>query len=113
MSDTSCSDQQNDTSFVGLFLRIFWMVAGNMFLCLSVLSILKTGPYLSLIDIFYWVTVLLLIAARYIDIARFKGKTAEDKPATMGDWRRYVLTLLLIAFFSWLASHGVAYLLVK
>jgi hypothetical protein len=48
---------------------------------------------------------LLLLAARYADIRYFKGTTAEGKPSTLEDWRRYAFILVLSASVAWLTVH--------
>ena len=114
MTDVSHSNQQEKSSGVGaVFLRLFWMFLGNMVLGASALLIMQAGAYLSLIDILYWLTVPLLVAARYVDISWFKGSTAYGEPATMTHWRRYTVGLLLFAVGAWLAVHGAGYLVAK
>jgi len=114
MTDVSHSNQQEKDSGVGaLFLRLFWMVLGNMVLGVSALLIAQGGASFSLIDLVYWLTIPLLVAARYVDISWFKGNTAYGEPASMAHWRRYTVGLLLSAIGAWLAVHGAAYLLAK
>ncbi len=114
MTDVNHSNQREKISGVGaLLLRLFWMFLGNMFLGASALLIVQAGASLSLIDILYWLTVPLLVAARYVDISLFKGDTAYGEPATMTHWRRYTVGLLLFAVGAWLAVHGAGYLVAK
>jgi len=114
MADVSHSNQPEKTGGVGvLFLRLFWMFVGNMVLGVSALLIVQTGASFSPIDILYWLTVPLLVAARYADICWFKGATAYGEPASMAHWRRYTIGLLLFSAGAWLAVHGAGYLVAK
>jgi hypothetical protein len=114
MADVSHSNQQEKTGGVGLlFLRLFWMFLGNIVLGVSALLIVKAGASFSPIDILYWLTTSLLVAARYVDISWFKGDTAYGEPASMTHWWHYTIGLLLLAAGAWLAAHGAVYLLAK
>jgi hypothetical protein len=114
MIDVSHSNQQEKNSSVGgLFLRLFWMFLGNMVLGVSALLIVQAGASFSPMDILYWLTVPLLVAARYAEISWYKGVTAYGEPASMAHWRRYTVGLLLSAVGVWLTVHGAGYLFAK
>lgn len=114
MADASHPNQrEKNGGVVALFLRLFWMFLGNTVLGVSALMIVQAGASFSLIDILYWLTIPLLVAARYVDISWFKGDTAYGEPASMSHWRRYTVVLLLIAVGAWLAVHGAGYMLAK
>jgi hypothetical protein len=53
----------------------------------------------------------LCILARYLDIAYFHGETANGTPATMRDWRRYVVLLVLASLVIWITAHSLTYFL--
>jgi hypothetical protein len=59
----------------------------------------------SVLDIAYVTVVVALILARYIDITRLNRLTEDGKPATLGHWRRFVFTLLLISGAVWCLAH--------
>lgn len=88
----------------GCLLRLFWMVAGNLALFALVLSIFNQGGF-SLLDGAYWLVVVALAASRYIDIKRFAGLTVHGTPATLGDFRRYGIWLLIVATGLWIVVH--------
>jgi hypothetical protein len=87
----------------GCLLRLFWLFLGNVALALVAARILfRAEGLFSLLDAIYWSLVVLLIAARYADIRYCRGATAEGKPASLRDWRRYAWILLLSAAAVWL-----------
>ena len=98
-------DREHDSAS-GCLLRLFWLLLGNALLVIVALQILvrEWGGFSGL-DVAYWSVVLLLLAARYADVRYFKGTTAEGKPSTLGDWRRYAFILVLSAGAVWLAVH--------
>jgi hypothetical protein len=93
-----------------LVLRVFWMAFGNIALVLCAAFVSKgTAPVVA--DIAFFSVAISLIVVRYVDIALFAGDTAEGKPATIADWRRYALKLAVISSALWAlariaASHG-------
>jgi hypothetical protein len=100
-------DAQKSSGASGCLLRLFWMLFGH--LLLAVLGgLIAIEKELSLFDAAYWATVLGLIGARYLDIVRFGGSTAEGNPATMLHFRRFTGYLLGLASVAWLAAHGWA-----
>ena len=88
----------------GCLLRLFWMVAGNLALLALTLSIFNQGGF-SLLDGVYWFTVAGLAVARYIDVTRFAGLTAEGTPASLIHFRRYAIWLVIVATGLWILVH--------
>jgi hypothetical protein len=92
----------------GCMLRLFWMVIGNILLFLAALAILeRPSRMLGFADLFYWMTVACMLAARYIDIRHFDGRTADGQVATMANWRNYALWVCVAAIVLWLAAHAL------
>ena len=90
----------------GCLLRLFWLLLGNAVLVIVALQILiRVGGVFSGLDVVYWSVVALILAARYADIRYFKGTTAEGKPSTLEDWRRYAFILVLSAGVALLTVH--------
>jgi hypothetical protein len=85
------------------------MAAGNVALLALAWLIFQQHGF-SLLDGAYWAVVALVAGARHADIARFGGTTAEGAPATMRDFRRYALGLLLAAAALWGTVHVVGFL---
>ncbi len=85
---------------------------GNAILALCALVIIQERPdALSAADAVYWVTVVLLLAVRYADVAYLSGRTAHGEPATLAHWTRYAMVLLGGAAGLWIAAHVIAGLL--
>ncbi len=98
-------------NLVPLILRFFWMLAGNFALLLTCLYILNEGVrFLSWLDIFYGATLVLVLAARYVEIKVYQGRTADGEAATLSDWARYALILTAVAAAGWLLVHGINFL---
>ena len=96
------SEYQNPS---GCLIRLFWMGGGNLALVLIALWIYRSAGW-SLRDLLFGVIVLLLVVARYVDIVRFHGQTADaEGPATMTHWKRYSLTLVAIAVTLWAVAR--------
>jgi hypothetical protein len=103
------SDESGDTQRgVGTTIRIYWTLISNVALGILAIGISHRHSGINSLDAYYLITVVLLIAVRYCDIKYFTG--SSDKRATMADWRKYVLLLLLITGGMWLAAHGLSLL---
>jgi len=88
-------------------LRLFWMAFGNIALLLCAAFVAKgTAPVVT--NVVFFGVAIALIVVRYIDIAWFKGDTAEGKPATFADWRRYALKLTVVAVALWALARTAA-----
>jgi hypothetical protein len=84
----------------GFPLRIFWMLLGHaiVFLSLGVVLVDKL-PFPSVLDAVVWITVVLMIVARRVDIVRYRGTTATGEPATLAHWRGYTLNVIWVTAF--------------
>jgi hypothetical protein len=89
----------------GCLLRLFWILFGHLLLVALAGWIARRQGF-SAFDLAYWVTVAALVAARYTDITRFNGTTAEGEPATLDHFRRYAAYTVLIGAVIWLGVHG-------
>lgn len=93
----------------GCLLRLFWIVAGNAAIYLSLATIAATQPPLpSSLDFVVGISLVLMIAARWLDIARCGGRTISDEPATLHHWRRYVVILVSATLGAWSLAHLIA-----
>ncbi len=52
-------------------------------------------------SLLYWLTVGLIVGARYVDIRFYKGQTVDFAPANLGHWRRYTALLIPVALVLW------------
>jgi len=100
------------TSCLSVLIRIFWMMIGNMALGLfAAFIVINRIPYFSIHDFIYWIVVVMLITARYIDVKKMNGLTAEGEPATIVHWRRYTFLLILVSMSLWIISHLLVYVI--
>lgn len=91
----------------GCLLRLLWMGLGNVALVLTALWIYRSAGW-SIADILFAVIVLVLIGARYVDIVRYRGSTADgNEPATMAHWKRYALTVAAVAAALWVVARAL------
>lgn len=91
----SQNSQENEpTKFLPFFIRLFWMFFGNVALIFFVISITLRKTSI-IVDVAFWLMVIVLVSIRYVDIRWFKGQTSEAEPATLKDWRQYSILLLL------------------
>jgi hypothetical protein len=95
---------------MGAILRLWWMALGNGAFLFSAVYLAMSGQgwRLSLVDLTYWAAVVTLLGARFLDISWYRGSTSTGEPATMAHWRRYAVTLLLLAVGLWVGAHFVS-----
>ena len=105
MGDDRPEERPPETSLLGCLIPTFWMLIGNGILALSALAIAASETAFSTADVFYWLTVGSLLAARYADIQYFGGKTSEGKPATMAHYWRYSIILCVVSGILWIVAH--------
>ena len=99
-------------SIVGVLARVFWMLIGNGVLAISMISILlHEGSMFHAADLVFWVTIAALVLVRYLDIKFWGGLTAAGGPATIANWNRYAVVLLISSVGVWALSHMVNYLM--
>lgn len=94
----------------GCLVRLFWMALGNALLlaCAALVAKQKAWTF-SIVDGAYLAVVLLMIAARFVDISRFHGETTDGKPATMAHFKRFAVLLLLVGAGVWALAHSVSF----
>lgn len=114
------ADARHDTaraqsrSLFAAFLRLVWMLVGHVALLLVILLVaMETDGGLSGRDAIAAIIVLTTLAARYVDIARYGGETAEGAAATMAHFRAHLVRLLLGGGAALAAAHLVAHLLAR
>jgi len=97
----------------GCLVRVYWMLFGNAIMWFLLAFIVAKRPKLpSALDAIYWLTVLSLVVARFVDIRYHNGRTAYgDDPATLKHWWRYVVLLVIAAFGSWVGAYALGRLL--
>ena len=98
--------QQQFDPLSGCLLRFFWLVLGNLTLVIVAGRTLASSGAVYHLDLIYWSVVGLILAARFADIRYFQGATGEGRPASMTDWRRHAVYLLLVAGTAWGLIHA-------
>jgi hypothetical protein len=89
----------------GLVLRLAWFPAGHLALVIFALLIAQRGRF-SIFDGAYWLTIALILGLRWVDVSRFGGLTRDGDAATLRDWRRHVVLLVLIGGGIWSVIHA-------
>jgi len=95
--------QEPPSGCLSIAVRLTWIFGASL-LIFGAIYILRDDSS-GLADIVYWLIALGLVLARYVDIKYLKGQTSDNKPATLGHWRRYAAILV--------AAAGLLYLLAK
>ena len=97
-------------SHAGCLVHLFWMGAGNAILILCLFYIIHNHVRgLVLVDLGYWLTVVAMIAARWVDIRSYHGDTATGEPATLTHWRKYAVRLAVGTLVFWIIIHLLAW----
>jgi hypothetical protein len=98
----------HEPALAGLALRLFWMLFGHGIVFTSlVIIVVDELAYPAILDGVVWLTVVLMIAARRVDITRWRGTTASGEPATLAHWRRYSLALVGVTSAVFLVAHAL------
>jgi hypothetical protein len=96
-------------TLIGAVARLYWMLAGNAVVYLLALAIAQQEHQpTSTTDVVFGAAVVSLIL-RYLDITRLGGATAAAEPASLGEWYRYVVWLLLLSLTVWIIARAVAW----
>jgi len=96
-------------SGAGCLTRLYWMFLGNALLFFLFGILLQKHPrFPSFWDAGCLLTLASLVYVRYIDIAFFKGQTCDcNVSATLADWRKYSVFLVLGSVVAWLVVRFV------
>jgi hypothetical protein len=87
-------------------LRLFWMIAGNAIIFGSLATIVVNEiAFPAPIDVVVWLAVALTLAARHLDITRYQGTTGTGEVATLADWRRHAVILVLVTALGFVVAH--------
>ncbi len=107
--------QPEYSSGAGCLTRMYWMFVGNAFLAIAFGMLIDRRPkFPSLLDAACLFFLASLVAVRYIDVRHLKGENSDSSaPASMDDWRRYALFLVLGSVVAWLAIRFVVPVFMK
>ncbi len=89
----------------GCLLRLYWMIGGYLIAILCGVSIVNHHGDFSLVDLIYWLAILGILAARWVDIKRLGGTRADGQVATMRDWRTHAITTVVAGVIGWIVIH--------
>lgn len=93
---------REQASPAGCLLRLFWFFAGNMLLAfLGIQLFFRKSPSLSRLDLYFWLVMLSILAARYADVRYCEGATTDGQQATLQDWKQHAVTLIFCATLAW------------
>lgn len=107
MDTEPCQETGQSEKFetLGRMVRLTWKTLGSMLLfLLLVLIIIGSQFAVTILHVVFWIAVAGLISARYIDIKVFRGQTDDNEPATLKDWLRYSIGLIMASGFFWLLA---------
>jgi hypothetical protein len=100
---------QTETSTpLGRLVRLTWKTLGGLLLFLIlVLIIICSQGAVTVLHAVFWLVVAGLVVTRYVDIKVFHGQTSDNQPATLNDWVRYSVGLVMMSGFFWLLAHAI------
>ncbi|MDD4270828.1 MAG: hypothetical protein PHO07_05720 [Pirellulales bacterium] len=104
--DSNPNDRPAINTFGGLITRLTWFCLGPAAILLTLCGILSTGSgWATALDAIYFVFVGVVIWCRWTEQRSGRGATVYGEPTTWDDFRRYVKTLLLVAFGAWVLAN--------
>jgi hypothetical protein len=110
MPTTSAPEPKYDSLFELFTRRLYWFAVGPMLMILMLLGIFN-GERNQLIgfNIGYLVCLAGLPLSKWLDMRSGQAMTADGKPATWADFRKYVITALIIGIGAVLVANAWAY----
>ena len=83
--------------------RLFWMFGGvAALLFCAIYIVLRRATFV--VYLIYVIVTIGLIAVRFIDIKYLKGEKMNGERASLSNWRRYALMLLIFAGILYIVS---------
>ena len=93
----------------GCLLRLVWSIGGTAAIFLVLAMIIANKPPIpSSLDFIAGATLIVMLAARWLDITRCNGRTLGDEPATPRHWGRYAVLLVGSTLAAWSLAHWIA-----
>lgn len=94
----------------GCIVRFIWMILGPIALLGAAVAISgQSGLSASFRDALFWVIASAVLAIRYVDLTRLRGRAADGGPAAPSDWRRFAWGFAAGALLVWLLAHVLAF----
>jgi hypothetical protein len=106
--DKTARPQGDAKSDSGCLVKMGWTFGGPAILLWLVIRIALAPAWtLTAKDVTFWVVVGIVIALRYLDVRRFRGRTMDGDPATMHHVVRYAMGLVGGAALLWTLAQSV------
>jgi hypothetical protein len=98
-------------SGLGYLARFIWMLIGPAVAIISLMVMFQNqqGRFSSA-DTVLWCAIVACVGLRYLDISRLNGLKATGEPASIADWRRYAIVVVVVALAIWGIARRVAFL---
>jgi hypothetical protein len=101
-------DQVATTSLGIVGVHLLWLFIGPFALLLFLMNIARTGSgWLTGLDLGLLIVVILMLCARWIDQRSGQATTVYGEPSTWADFRRYALTLPVLAGVAWIVANVI------
>lgn len=105
---------QHSTSSTAVLARIFWMAMGPVFLAVFSLTIVNRGSgWITPLDIAYFVVLLGMVVARWVEFKDGDPRTAFGEPATRAHLRKFIVLILGAGIGIWVLANFVGNHLLK
>lgn len=99
--------QGAETPLGGCLVRLIWSFGCGILLLLLVPIVVNDSERLSPLSVGFWILACLIIGARYLEMARYRGAMNADEPGTWRDVHRFAAGLVVIAGAAWSIAHAV------
>lgn len=107
------ADDTPESSAVGCFARLYWMMWGNFAVIVCALVVARQGDAWGSADIVYWLFAASLPWVRRIDMLHGEGNDHMGHKADMQGWRRYTIFIVAVCLALWLLAHWAGYAMLR
>jgi hypothetical protein len=105
---TKAMDEGRTGSAGILLCRLIWMLLGPLFLGLiAYRTVRQADGWFTGTDIAYAGILVAMIVGRWLEMRSGTAMTATGEPATMAQFKRYVVILLIVAALAWIIVKAV------
>jgi hypothetical protein len=96
------------TSSAAFFGRLFWMIAGPMFLMVLALNIAQRNTgWFTFLDLAYFLILVGMLLGRWLEFRSGDAMTGLGEPATPADLQRYLVTTSLVGLGLWVLVNVI------
>lgn len=98
----------NTTPLIPVFGRLFWMIVGPLALVLTIYFIVTSGTgWTTTADVLYFVILGGMMLGRWMEFRGGSPETTTGEPATIADFRHYILMVVTIGPIVWVLTNLV------